>query len=180
MLQCAGGERRNGPAHRGLFLDGGDTPIRRLKSKREGASVVFAQEAHLAALLEAAGAFIEIIAGGDFRPAEVRELGIKADALLLERSFQIPVAPTAKGASSPLSLYEQADSHGLNTSGREPPGNFLPQQRREGVADQSVEDSSGFLGMHQLHIELTCVIECPGDRLFCDLVKHHPLDRDLG
>ena len=34
--------------------------------------------------------------------------------------------------------------------------------------------------MHQLHVELTGLIQCLADRLLGDLVKHHPLDRHLG
>ena len=108
------------------------------------------------------------------------ELGLKADASLVQPGLEVPVAAAFEGAAGPFALHQQAHRHRLDAAGAQPPRHLLPQQRREGVTHQPIEDAPGFLGMHQLHIEVAGVLESPADGLFGDLVKHHALHGHLG
>ena len=180
LLQGAGGERRHGLSHRGLLLYGGHLPGIGLHLDLELAGLGLAQQPHLAAGLKGAGALIEVGASGDPLPFQMAELGLKASFALLQPGLEVPVAAAAESPAGPLALHEQAHCHRLNPAGAQPPRHLFPQQRRKGVTHQPIEDAPGFLGMHQLHIEVAGVLESPADGLFGDLVKHHALHRHLG
>ena len=108
------------------------------------------------------------------------EFGVEATAGLLEGGLEIPVAATAECPTCPLPLDQQAHSNGLNATRGQAPGHFFPQQGRQGVSDQTIQDPPGFLGMNQFHVELARLVQSPTDRLLGDLMEHHPLHRHLG
>ena len=179
MLQGAGCERRNGPSHRGFFLHGRDDPFHRLNGFGERQGIAFTQKADLAPGLELAGVFIKIIAGGNALPLQVGELGVKKTAGLLETSLEVPVTAAAECPTCTFPLHQQSHSHGLHTPRGQAPGHLLPQQRRQGVSHQTVQDASRLLGMHEFHIQLTGLVKSPANRLLGDLVKHHAFHRNL-
>ena len=180
LLQGAGGEGGNRFAHAGLGLHLGHPPGGLLHRLLELAGLSLCQQPHLAAGLEGAGGLIEIAATGDLDAAQLAELGLKAAAGLLQPGLEVPVAAAAEGPAGPLALHEQAHRHRLNPAGAQPPRHLFPQQGREGVAHQPIQDPPGFLGVHQLHVELAGLIQSPADRLLGDLVEDHPLHRHLG
>ena len=139
-----------------------------------------AEQAHLGAGFDLTGVLIEISTGGDALPLELVELGFKRDSGMLQLGFEVPVAATAEGPPGPFTLHQQAHGHRLDPACGEAPGHFFPQQGRHRVAHQSVEDATGLLGVHQLHVELAGLAQGPFDGVLGDLVEHHPLDRHLG
>ena len=180
LLQGAGGEGRCRPAGGGFFLDFGHRPGFAINGLQQPLGIGFAEQLDLGAGLDGTSALIEIATGGNALTSEVAELGFKADALMLQLGFEIPVAAAAEGTPGALALYQQPHRYRLHAASGETPGHLLPQQRRNRVAHQPIEDSPGFLGVHQLHVELAGLAQGALDRLFGDLVEHHPLDRNLG
>ena len=77
-------------------------------------------------------------------------------------------------------MHEKTHRNGLNPSGRKAPGHFFPKQRRQRVTDQAIENPTGLLGVHQLHVEVPRLIQRLADGFFGDLVKHHALHGHFG
>ena len=76
-------------------------------------------------------------------------------------------------------MHQQADGDGLNPAGAQAPSHLFPEERREGVAHQAIQDAPRFLGMDKLHVELAGLLQGSPDGFLGDLVEHHPLDRNL-
>ena len=76
-------------------------------------------------------------------------------------------------------MHQQADGDGLNPARAQAPSHLFPEERREGVTRQAIQDAPRFLGMDELHIELAGLLEGSTDGFLGDLVEHHPLDRNL-
>ena len=180
LLQSAGGEGRHRFAQRGLLLHRRYPPRGVLHRLLEGAGLGLAEQPRFGTGLEGAGGLVEIATTGDPLPLHMAELGLKAVARLHQFGFEIPVAAAAEGPTGPLPLHQQAHRHRLHPTGRKSPGHLLPEQRREGVAHQAIEDAAGLLGVHELHVEFAGALQGPADRLLGDLVEHHPLDGHLG
>ena len=180
LLQGAGGEGRSRPAGGGFFLNVGHRPGFAIDGLQQPLGIGFAEQLDLGAGLDGTSALIEIAAGGNALTSQMAELGFKTDALMLQLGLEIPVAAAAEGTPGPLPLHQQPHRHRLHAAGREPPGHLLPEQRRNRVAHQAIENAPGFLGMHQLHVELAGLAQGALDRLFGDLVEHHALHRHLG
>ena len=180
LLQRAGGERRHRLSHRWLLFHRIHGPGRGLNRCSQRAGLLLRQQPHLAARLETAGAFVEVVTAGDSAAAHMGELGFKTAAGMLELGFEIPVAAAAKGPPGPFPLHQQADSNRLNPPGREPPRHLFPQQGGEGVTDEAIQDPARLLGMNKLHVQITGLIQSFADGFLGDLVKHHPLHRNLG
>ena len=180
LLQGAGGEGGHGLAHRGLGFHFGHPPRGSAGGRLEAAGFGFAEQLDLAAGFQGTCGLIEIGAPRDALAFEVAELGFKAGTAVLELGLEIPVAATAEGASGPLTQHQQPHGHRLDPAGRKAPSHLLPKQRREGVTHQPIQDSPGFLGVHQLHVELAGLVEGPANRLLGDLVEHHALHGHLG
>ena len=107
------------------------------------------------------------------------ELGVKGGTALSQLCFEVPIAAALEGAAGPFPLHQQPHGHGLDPSGTQAPGDLLPEQRGEGVTHQAIEDPPGFLGMDELHIELSGLLQGATDGLLGDLVEDHPLHRHL-
>ena len=57
-----------------------------------------------------------------------------------------------KRANLALALHDQADRHGLDSAGRKPFRNLLPEQRAQLVADDAVENAAGLLRVYAVQI----------------------------
>ena len=180
LLQGAGGEGGHRLAHGGLGLHLLHPPRAALHGGLEAAGLLLAQQLGLAAGLEGAGVLVEIGAAGDALAAHVGELGLEGGAAVLQLGLEIPVTAAAEGAAGPLPLHQQAHRHRLHPAGGEPPGHLLPEERREGVAHEAIEDAARLLGVHQLHVELARVLQGAADRLLGDLVEDHAPHGHLG
>ena len=114
------------------------------------------------------------------RAANVRRVGGVPGAAGGEGAGQVPVLGGAEGDALALPLDDQPGRDGLDAAGRQPRHDLLPQDRRDLVAVEAVEDAAGLLGVDQALVELARVGDGVLDRVLGDLVEDHPVDRDLG
>ena len=106
------------------------------------------------------------------------ELGLKRPQIgghPLQVRLDGPVLLGDKGPDLQLPLHHQPGGHRLHPSGGQPPADLFPQQGRELVAHDPVQDAPGLLGVHQV------LVDGPGggnglvDHIFGDFVKGHPV-----
>ena len=76
-----------------------------------------------------------------------------------------------------FALHDYSQGHGLDAPGREPTSDLLPEERADFVADQSVQNAPGLLGIDQIHVDLTRVLEGVLDGFFGDFVEFHAVSR---
>ena len=181
LLEGRRRERRGRPAGVRLRLDGGDRRVRAFEGRGELFGVVLAEGPHafLGGLGGEFSGVVEVPARGDAHGVEGCELGRKVLLLLGENRRHVPVGGGDEGHALAFARDDQPRGHRLHSPGREPGRDLAPQEGRDLVAHEAVEDAARFLGVHQLRIELAGIVERPGDGLRRDLVEHHALDRDL-
>ena len=179
LLQGAGGERRHRLPHRGLLLNSIHRPGRGLNRLRQSTGLLFRQQPHLTAGLEATGAFVEIVTGGDTSATQMGQLGLETTIGMLELGLEIPVTAAAESPPGPFPLHQQANGDRLDPASGKPPCHLFPEQGGEGVPHQTIQDPTRLLGMHQLHVEITGLIQRLADGFLGDLVEDHPLHRNL-
>ena len=91
-----------------------------------------------------------------------------------------PVLLGLEGADLLLPLHHQAGCHRLHTAGRQATADLLPQQRRQLIAHDAVQNTPGLLSIHQV------LVDGPGggnglvDHLFGDLVEGDPVGLFIG
>ena len=180
LLQRGGGEGRRRTADAGLFLGGGDPPgvLGRALAERRGGRLV--EHHHIATAEQPTGALVEVLARRELLALELDQLGVEGLAVVPERGEEIPVGRRAEGPTLALADHEQPHGHRLDPAGGESEGDLLPEQGRQGVADQPVEDAPGFLRAHQPVVDVPRIGEGLGDGLARDFVKDHPPHRHVG
>src|SRR5206468_4542540 len=94
----------------------------------------------------------------------------------LEPCLDRPVLLGREGADLALALADDADGDRLHAARREPAAHLVPEQRRELVADQPVEDAARLLRVEAVLVELAGLLERLEDRLLRDLVEQHAVD----
>src|SRR6184192_1204502 len=94
----------------------------------------------------------------------------------LEPGLDRPVLLGREGADLALALADDADGDRLHAARREPAAHLVPEQRRELVADQPVEDAARLLRVEAVLVELAGLLERLEDRLLRDLVEQHAMD----
>ena len=95
-------------------------------------------------------------------------------------AVEVPPGGRAELHPGPLALDDHAGGHRLDPAGREPGHDLLPEDGRDLVAVEAVEDAAGLLGVDQAPVEVAPVLHGPGDGRGGDLVEDHPLHRHLG
>ena len=75
-----------------------------------------------------------------------------------------------------VALHDQAQCHGLHASGGEAAADFVPQQRRDLIADDAVEDAAGLLRVYQVTVNLTRMPKGLLHRFLRDLIKGDAVD----
>ena len=76
------------------------------------------------------------------------KLGLNAPVLLGFEFFNFP-----------LPFGNQAQGHGLDAAGREPSPHFFPQEGGKFIPDQPIEHAPGLLGVYQVSINLTRILQ---------------------
>ncbi len=87
-------------------------------------------------------------------------------------------APVLDGNERPdlaLALDDQPHRDRLHPARRQPGTNLLPQQRRDAVAHEAVEDATGLLGVVELQVDRARLTERLEDRVAGDLGERHAL-----
>jgi len=93
----------------------------------------------------------------------------------VERHVEVPVLLGRKRLDLVFAVDDHARGHRLHAAGGEAPADLAPEQRRELVADDAVEDAARLLGVHQILIDLARRGDALGDDLLRDLVEGHAL-----
>src|SRR5690349_10145388 len=73
-------------------------------------------------------------------------------------------------------LDDEAEGNGLYASGRKAASNFIPQQRRNLIADKPVEDTAGLLRVDKILVDGTGMFERCLHGALGDLVEGHTLN----
>src|SRR5207244_13656920 len=94
----------------------------------------------------------------------------------LEPCLDRPVLLGREAADLALALTDDAHGDRLHAARREPAAHLVPEQRRELVADQPVEDAARLLRVEAVSVELAGLLERFEDRLLRDLVEQHAMD----
>src|SRR3989338_4388416 len=83
-----------------------------------------------------------------------------------------PVLLRLEGPDFTFALGDQAYGHGLYAAGRKAAQYLFPEERREGIADEAVENPARLLGVHAMHVDSARVFECFFDSRLGDFVKY--------
>ncbi len=73
-------------------------------------------------------------------------------------------------------LHDHAQRHGLHAAGARSVGDRLPQERRDEIADQPIEDAPRLLRLDLLLVHAAGVLERLRDRGLGDLIERDPVD----
>ena len=88
---------------------------------------------------------------------------------------QRPVLLGLEGTDLVLPIHHHPGSHGLDTTGGQPPAYLLPQQRRQLIANDSVQNAAGLLGVHQIIVNVPGMLDRILHYLLRNFVKRDPL-----
>ena len=150
LLERRGGERRCGVALGRLLLG--------LDDREGGADALCEEFAGLLLGLEAC-----------------RQLGLEERLLRITGGMELcndpEVGRRAEGDDLTLALDNQPHGDRLHTPGRECGPDLFPQHGREFEADQTVEDAARLLGVHEVHVHRTGVLDGLEDRTLGDFVE---------
>ena len=92
----------------------------------------------------------------------------------LKIRLQCPVFFRNKGIDLILPVSDNPQGHRLYPSGAQSPFNLLPQKGADPVSHHPVQHSSGLLLVHQIHVNLSGVLDGLLHRGFGDLVEGNP------
>ena len=104
----------------------------------------------------------------------------KAPRPLRKSRLDAPVLLGEEGLDLLLAVADEPERHGLDAARREAVLDLLPEQGREVIADQAVEDAARLLGVDLGVVDLARRLDGVAYRLGRDLVEHDALDGQLG
>ena len=111
------------------------------------------------------------------------KMGLKAAQIRndpIQGHIQGPIFLGNEDANLLLPLGHQAGSHRLDTSGGEPPADFLPEQGRELVTHNPVQNAPGLLGIHQVMVDDPGRSHALLDHLPGNLIEGDPIFQIIG
>ena len=175
LLQRRGDERSGRPARVGLALDRADCELDRLERCGERAHRVLVELDRALGLERAVAG--EVPALGD--PAAVDRGEPRVERAGHERADDVPVLGGAELDPLALALDHETRRDRLDAARGEALHHLPPEDRRDLVPVEAVEDPSGLLRVHEPVVDLASLAERALDRRLRDLVEHHPPDRHL-
>ena len=89
---------------------------------------------------------------------------------------QAPVLLGNKGVDLLLPVPDHTQGNGLDSARGQAPFDFCPEQGGDPVADHTVQDPAGLLGIDQVHVDLPGILQGFRNCLFGDLVEGDPVD----
>ena len=132
LLELGSGEWRRRIAPLFLLRDGGDDPLGLLHGRDDFIGV---------------GLIIHF----DVFALELAELGFEDGRRAgIQHGVDGPVFLGDEGADFLFALDDQAQRDSLHASGGKAAADFIPEQRRNFVADDAIEDAAGLLRVHQM------------------------------
>ena len=121
---------------------------------------------------------VEVLAGRDFDAVEGAKRRRERRRCCREQA-DVPVPGGAEGDAFAFTFDDQADQWTLHPAGRQTAIDAAPQHRRNLVPIEAVEDAAGLGGVDKAVVDAARVVDRMVDRRLGDLVKNHPLDRNL-
>src|SRR5262249_59020760 len=109
-------------------------------------------------LLERGENFLGLFLVGNFRLlfTTTDKPGVEGGALAgMQVRVNGPVFLLIERLDLALALHDQTQSHGLHASGRKSAPDFVPQERRNLVADNAVQHAPRLLRIHQVAVDIT-------------------------
>ncbi len=180
LLQGAGGERGRGAVAVVPLLEighGGGALGEGLGDLTGGGLVqdleVLPTRLELTPIVEVLAHGQSLVLPGDKPGPHVALLGVQIDV-------EVPPGGRHERQPLPLPLDDEAHRHRLHATRGEPRTDLPPQQRRDLVPIEPIDDPPGLLGPHQVEVDLAGVLEGVTDGGLGDLVEHQPADRHLG
>ena len=151
----AGGKGRIGPRGVGLVFQVGHPAGGVAKPLPQLAHLTLVQQQQ-AGVFQSARGRVEIAAGRDAAAADRDQFRLErlAARSWRKRPQQVPKRGRHKGHPLPLALDDQPHRHALHPAGRKPRADLSPQQRRNVVAVQAVDDAADLLGPDQIVVDL--------------------------
>ena len=184
LLQRRGDERRGRTLARLLALDGRHAPGQRLGGPGAILDLLGPGGVELDALtglLELAGVGIEVAAAGEALPVDgVEPRGEVLAPGAVEQGLDVVVHRHPEPLPLLLALDDQAHRHALHPAGAQARAHLLPEDRRELVAVEAVQDAAALLGLDQLLVDGARVLQGVGDGAPGDLVERDAAHRDPG
>jgi hypothetical protein len=120
-------------------------------------------------------------ASGNLATLDANQGGFElATVALREVADQVPIGRRNERHPLPLALDDEPHRHALHAAGRQFRPNLAPQQRRNFVSVQAVDDPPRFLGSHQIGVDVARIRQGFFDRLPGDFMKHQPANGHLG
>ena len=175
LLQRRRHERRARAPDVGLALDTGDLERSALEPVGEATHRVLVELAGFAAQLSVGA---EVAAGRDAPALDGYEP--RLERIGIESAKEIPPLRGTERHALPLALHDEPGRHRLDAAGRQTAHDLLPEDRRDLVAVEPVEDAPRLLRVHEPLVDLACLLESPFDRVARDLVEDHAPDGHLG
>ena len=176
LLQGRGHEGGLGGGAIGLLLDGADVHGGRGEAVRETSGLGLVDDAHP---LVGGPRRVEVAAGGHPITVDLDQTGGEGRARRGEQ-FEIPVGGGHEGHPLALPLDDESDGGALDAARGETAVHLPPQDRRDLVPVEAVEDAPCLSGVDQPVVDAARVLDGVVDRGSGDLVEHHPSHRDLG
>ena len=106
--------------------------------------------------------------------------GGKAAVVPVQNRVQQPVFLALEGLDLLLPVHHHPGGHGLDAPGGEALFHLPPQQRRELIAHDAVQDAPRLLGVHQILVDPAGMLDALGDDFLGDFVEGDALGLFLG
>ena len=99
------------------------------------------------------------------------EAGLKLTSSFLEGSVNRPVFFWFKGINFILPVDNQLECDRLHPTSRQAFFDFLPENRRNGITNQAIQNSASLLRIDQIHINLAWLFKSILDRIFGNFIE---------
>src|SRR5579862_416621 len=153
LLELGSGERRWRIAALLLLRDGSDLPFGFAHCGENGVSAF-------------------LVVDGDVFAFVLGKLGFENGRLArVQHGVDGPILLRDEGANLLFAFDDQAQGDGLHAAGGEAAAYFVPEQRGNLIADDTIEDAASLLGVHQVGVHLAGMIKGSADGLGRNLVK---------
>ena len=89
----------------------------------------------------------------------------------MEQCFERPILDRLEAANLAFALHDQPQRHGLHAPGRKPAAHFVPEQRRNLIAHEAIQNAARLLRIHEILVDVARVPEGFVDSLLRDFVE---------
>ncbi len=179
LLKRRRGERRRRTLRDRPLFDVGHRPWQpSLKIGGQCAGIGFGQQADVV-LFQPTGGRVEILARREPLRADANERGHELPAFARDTRLEVPVAGLAERAALLFALDDEPDRDALHATGAQPRLHLLPQDGRQRVAVEPVQDAAALLRFDEVLVQLVRRRERLTDRFLGDLMEDDAPRRDL-